>query len=213
MKCIEGYGQYKDDFFNKLGFEFEEGKSLLDVGSGDATDLRVFINEYSLDARGIDIYKHEDVDNLGMKFDVASILDIPFPDSAFDYVYSHDVLHHVDEKHQRRRDHVGGLVEMKRVTKNGGYTIIVEGNRYNPLFYPHVVKMMGHEHFRQSYFKSIVGDVFEHVEFRTFEAHLYPEWGLRFFKLYEGLMERYMPHWFMAYNVAIALKLRKPIYS
>lgn len=206
MKCVKGYGQYKDDFFNKLGFEFEEGKSLLDVGSGDSTDLQIFITEYSLKVHGMDIYKHESVDILGMEFDLASILDIPFSDGTFDYVYSHDVLHHINEEHPTRRDHIRGLMEMKRVTRDGGYTVIVEGNRYNPLFYPHVVKMMGHDHFRQSYFKSIVRDVFEQVEFGTFEAHLYPEWGLRFFKLYERFMERYMPRWFMAYNVAIALK-------
>jgi len=206
MTCIRGYGQYKDDFFNKLDFEFKEGGTLLDVGSGDATDLQVFINEYSLDARGIDTYKHEGVDSLSIDFDVASIFKIPFADGAFDYVFSHDVLHHIDESQQSRRSHMEGLVEMKRVTRDGGYTIIVEGNRYNPLFYPHVVKMMGHDHFRQSYFRAIVREVFEHVEFRTFEAHLYPEWGLRFFKLYERLMERYLPDWLMAYNVAIALK-------
>ena len=204
--CLQRHSQYRDDFHNKLDFEFEAGRNLLDVGCGDATDLRRFIDEYGLDACGVDVYQHENIEKFGIEFEMASIFEIPYPDGSFYYVFAHDVLHHIDEEHQSREKHVQGLMEMKRVTCDDGYTLIIEGNRYNPLFYPHVVKMMGHNHFKQSYFKSIVGEVFGRVEFKNFEAHLYPGWSVRFFKVYERIMEKYMPASIMAYNVAIARK-------
>ena len=43
-KRISQYGQYKDDFFNKLDFNFEKGKKILDVGCGDGSDAKIFIN-------------------------------------------------------------------------------------------------------------------------------------------------------------------------
>ena len=101
-----------------------------------------------------------------------------------------------------------GLRELKRVCKKGGFVIIVEGNRYNPLFFPHMVKMKGHEHFRQSYFKKIIAEVFSNdsVNFKFFEAHLYPKPLLSVFKIYEFFMEHLIPKKFIAYNAAIIKK-------
>lgn len=81
--------------------------------------------------------------------------------------------------------------------------VIVEGNRYNPLFYPHMVKIRGHNHFRQSYFKDIILEVFPNAEFKFFEAHLYPKRLIPIFKVYEYLMERYSPVRLLAYNTAV----------
>ncbi len=97
MKQPREYDQYKKDFFAKLDFDFQEGRSLLDVGCG------------------------------------------------------------------------------------------------NPLFYPHMVVMRGHRHFSRSYFLGIVSEVFQDVQFKKFEAHLYPKIGLKFWKAYEKAMERYAP--------------------
>jgi len=204
---LSKYGQYKADIFEKLDFEFIRGKKILDVGCGDGSDAEIFINEMGLETVGIDVYENENIHSVGgMKFEKASILDIPFAEASFDYVFLHDVIHHVDEKQQKRENHIAALKELKRVCKKGGQIIIVEGNRYNPIFYPRLVKISGHNHFRQNYFVGIVREVFDDVVFKHFEAHLYPKSLLPIFKVYEKLMEMFSPKEFLAYNVAIIKK-------
>ena len=203
MKAITGYSQYKNDIFNKLAFHFEPGKRILDVGCGDASDAEIFIKEFDLDVYGIDVYKHENVDKLpNLHFLKADIFNIPHDNDSFDYVFLHDVLHHIDENEQSRDKHMRGLAEIKRVTRKNGVIIIIEGNRYNPLFYPHMVKMLGHEHWKQSYFINTMQRAFQNVEFKHFEAHAYP-WALSFWKVYEYCMENFAPEKFLAYNAAI----------
>jgi ubiquinone/menaquinone biosynthesis C-methylase UbiE len=203
MKDLMKYGQYKNDIFNKLNFDFIAGKKLLDVGCGDCSDIEIFVNEFNLDVFGIDVFEHNNVKKIkNLKFKKAGIYNIPFLDNEFDYVFLHDVLHHIDEEEQSYIKHLKGLNELKRVTKNNGYIIILEGNRYNPLFYIHMVKMRGHNHWKQSYFKKTIKDVFTNVEFRYFECHAYP-WGIKFWKNFEMLMEKISPKEFLAYNVTI----------
>jgi SAM-dependent methyltransferase len=50
------------------------------------------------------------------------------------------------------------LAEYHRVLKPGGSALIVEANRYNPIFYPHMTLALGHEHFTGA-------------RFGAFEAH------------------------------------------
>lgn len=206
MRQITAYTQYKNDIFNKLAFEFETGKKILDVGCGDGSDAEVFVREYGLDTYAIDLYRHKNLDSLPeVKFSVAGIFDIPFPDNTFDYVFLHDILHHIDEKTQAYEKHLSGLKELRRVVKPGGFVIILEGNRYNPLFYPHMVKMLGHDHWRQSYFTKVVDAVFSGAKYTFFEAHAYP-WGVSFWKIYEWLMEKFAPRRILAYNAAVIRK-------
>ena len=202
---LSKYGQYKKDIFEKLNFNFEPGKKILDVGCGDGSDMEIFINEYNLNSYGIDIYKHKNIDKLGINFNKAGILNIPFDNEDFDYVFLHDVLHHIDEEHQNCEKHIRGLQELKRVCRKGGYIIILEANRYNILSYPHMVLMRRHNHFTQIYFKKILKDIFgENINFRSFEAHLYPSKLLKLFKIYEFFMEHIkILAAFRDYNLAI----------
>lgn len=81
---IKTGNQYKDDIFNKLGFDFEQGK-ILDIGCGDGSDAQIFINEYKLVVYGIDIYEHDNIKKIkGLGFKKAGIYDIPYADSTFD---------------------------------------------------------------------------------------------------------------------------------
>jgi ubiquinone/menaquinone biosynthesis C-methylase UbiE len=204
---LSRYGQYKKDIFEKLDFSFVAGQKLLDLGCGDGSDAEIFLNEYKLDVYGVDIYEHENLKKIkGLKFEKGGIFKIPFKDSTFDYVFLHDILHHLDEKGQRKSKHLAGLKELKRVCKKGGTIIIVEGNRYNPLFYPHMVKMLGHNHFRQSYFNEIVLHIFPGAKFKYFEVHLYPKRFISFWKAYEYIMENMIPKCFLSYNLAIIKK-------
>lgn len=202
---IKTGNQYKDDVFNKLAFDFVKRKKLLDVGCGDGSDAKIFIEKYGLETCGIDIYKHGKIKNIeGLEFKKANIFKIPYEDNYFDYVFLHDVLHHIYEPKQRYKKHTRGLKEVKRVCKKNGIIIILEANRYNPLSYPHMVLIKGHNHFKQRYFKKLIHGVFNNVEFKSFEAHLYPKRLLKIFKIYERIMEEpsfLIP--FLSYNVAI----------
>lgn len=203
LENLNKYGQYKRDLFSKLNFPFKPGHSVLDVGCGDGTDAVILKDIYSLSVKACDIYKNPNINPTEIDFTVGSILSLPYKPNSFDYVFVHDVLHHVDEAGQSRELHIKALNQLKKIVKKGGSVVIVEANRYNPLFYPHMVKMKGHDHFKQSYFKEIVLEVFPDAEFKYFEAHLYPPKVVWFFKMYEYLMEKFIPARFLAYNVAI----------
>lgn len=206
MKSMTKFPQYKRDIFEKLGFDFESGKTVLDEGCGDLSDSEILSEYFNLDVVSSDIsinFNHRDGDKA--KLVLATIYRLPFADDSFDYVFLHDVLHHVDESNQSPINHGRVLREVGRVVKSRGYIIIVEGNRFNPLFYPHMVKYLGHNHWRQKYFEDIIRSIFENVTFKSFEAHAYP-WGLPIWKIYESLMERFCPKRFLAYNCAIIRK-------
>lgn len=190
--------------FRKLDYPFSPGKNILDVGCGDGMDAVIFRDIYGLDVTASDIFRHENISKHGLDFAKAGIFSLPWPDQAFDYVFLHDVLHHVDEPAQREEKHRQALAELGRVTKEGGTIIILEGNRYNPLFFPHMVKMLGHDHWKQSYFKRVMREAFgsQAVSFRHFEAHAYP-FLVPLWKIYEWSMDKACPRQFLAYNIAL----------
>lgn len=200
--------QYKRDIFKKLNFNFKKGKNILDVGCGDGSDGEIFEKKYGLDFYGIDVYKDKNIGKLGLKFKKAGIYKIPFKDNYFDYIFLHDVMHHIDEPKKREKRHMEGLAELRRVCKKGGYVIIVDANRYNPLFYPHMVKMEGHDHFTQPYFRKIINKAFsqDEIKFKHFEVHAYPKSLLGIFRIYENIMEKFVPRYFRTYNVCIVKK-------
>lgn len=200
-KKLLKYGQYKYDIFNKMNLELREGSKILDVGCGDGQDGEIFINVFRLKTYATDIFKHGNISKIkDLKFKLGSIYKLPYDDNQFDYVFLHNVLHHIDEKNQSFSKHKKALKEIERVCKNKGRIYILEANRYNPLFYPHLVLMGKHNHFTQQYFVKLMKSVFMNVESRHFEAHLYPSSLVGLFKLYEFAMERFMPKKFQSYN-------------
>lgn len=201
--------EYRKKVLSHIKNELDNKKgNLLDVGCGNCNNAVLFI-ERGLSVSGIDIYQHENAKKiLGKNFRIGSILKIPYKDNFFDYVFANDVLHHIDEKEQSFIKHVEGLKEMLRVCKPEGKIIIIEANRYNPLFYLHMVLLNKHNHFTQSYFKKLAERVFLCPKFIFFEAHFYPKKLKYYFKLYEAIIES-LPflRQFIAYNVSIAKKI------
>lgn len=206
---LENYGQYRYDIFTKLNFDFKSKSKILNLGCGDGEDSLILRDFYRLDVLNCDIYRHENIDKYKLDFKLAGIYNLPYETNSFDYIFLHDVLHHIDEENQNYEKHKLGLIEALRVLKPGGNIIIVEGNRYNPLFYPHMVKMLGHEHFSQPYFIKLINESFmdQKIEFKYFECHSYPKNQLWFWKIFEYIMENFMPKQILSYNVSIITKL------
>lgn len=190
-------GYIKKELKNKKG-------KFLDIGCGNCSEDILF-KKWGFDVYGIDIYQHKNAQKiLGNKFKKGSILDIPFKDNYFDYVYAHDVLHHVDEEKQHANKHIAAIEEMKRVCKRKGTVFIIEANRYNLLFYPHMVLLNKHNHFIQSYFKKLCKMVFKNPSFVFFEAHVYPKKFKSVYRMYEKIIESTpLLRPFIAYNMMI----------
>lgn len=90
------------------------GGRTLDVGCGMGVLVRTLLRE-GVDAHGVDIAARpvESASALAPgRFGVASILDLPFEDNAFDTVLSTDVLEHIDEDDVPR-----ALGELARVAR------------------------------------------------------------------------------------------------
>lgn len=99
------------------------GMALLDCGSGPGSITAGLAKVVALgDTVGIDIeptvveQARENATSQGLsnlRFEVASIYELPFPDESFDAVFAHTVLQHLSEP-------VKALGEIHRVMKPGG---------------------------------------------------------------------------------------------
>lgn len=205
-KSLSDYNQYRQDLFKKINFHFKRNKKMLEIGCGDGLDSEVLRDVYGVEVLATDVYKHELIEEREVNFELADVTNLPFKDESFDYVYLLDVLHHIDEEEQSREEHDKAFKEIYRVLKPEGYAVIVEANRYNPLFYPHMVRMLGHDHFTHSYFSEIVNENFDNVSINCFETHFYPFGPMKMWRMYEWLMEHLAPRELLAYNVAIVEK-------
>jgi SAM-dependent methyltransferase len=138
-------------------------------------------------------------DEPGLTFAVADAETLPFPDARFDLVHSKDSLHHMGSPER-------ALAEYRRVLKQGGSALILEANRYNPLFFPHMTLALGHEHFSLRRFRALVSAVFPDARFGAFEAHYVPGMrrGLALQHAIEEGLERFPPFRpLLSYNFAI----------
>lgn len=205
----ERYGQYTADVFRKAGLSFVPGSKVLDVGCGAGEDCYVLKDHFGLDVHAIDIYEHNDISRRRVSFQQVSLFEYDSYEH-FDYVFLHDVLHHLDEDRQSLDVHRAALQRLARIVRKGGTIVIIEGNRYNPIFYPHMVKMLGHEHFSYTYFRDLISHSFPGdkylVEYKSFEAHFYPFWP-KVWRIYEFVMENVIPKRFRAYNMVTIVSL------
>lgn len=201
---LSDFGSYRAKIFTATRPPFRPGQSVLDIGCGDGADAQLLAEAYGVKVTAADVSAPAVWRGGEIAFHLADVTALPFADGQFDGVFLHDVLHHVDEPAQRIERHRQALAEAWRVVAPGGALVIVEGNRYNPLFYPHMVRLLGHDHWRQGYFCRLVREQFsgQQIDWRFFEAHHYP-WGGRWWLAYEWLMDHLCPRWWRAYNVAI----------
>jgi ubiquinone/menaquinone biosynthesis C-methylase UbiE len=195
-----GEFRYRLRCIDKLGYEFRGDERLLDVGCGDggvSRLLRQRVGEVvAIDVEQSGLFEDED----GLTFSVANAEELPFLADEFDLIHSKDSLHHMDDPDR-------AIQEYRRVLKPGGTVLIVEANRYNPIFYVHMTKMLGHEHFPRRRFHELVRSAFPAARFGKFDAHYVPqaERMLGVQNAFEEALERVpLASKLVSYNYAVA---------
>jgi ubiquinone/menaquinone biosynthesis C-methylase UbiE len=185
---------------DKLGFTFHGDETVLDAGCGNGGVARLLLERVS-EIVAIDVERSEDWDDEpGLSFLVADAEQVPFEDESFDVVHSKDSLHHMESPER-------ALAEYRRVLRPAGAALIVEANRFNPLFYPHMTLALGHEHFTRRRFHDLVARAFPLVRFGAFEAHYVPgaDRALALQDTIEERLERLPPFEpLLSYNFAVA---------
>jgi ubiquinone/menaquinone biosynthesis C-methylase UbiE len=192
--------RYRLRCIDKLDHRFRGDESLLDAGCGDGGVARL-LRERVAEVTGIDVERSQSWrDEAGLTFRVADAETLPFDDASFDVVHSKDSLHHMESPER-------ALSEYRRVLRPGGTALIVESNRYNPFFYPHMTLALGHDHFTRRRFRAMVRATFPHARFGAFEAHYAPPLNrvLGLQHAVEEALERLPPFRpLLSYNFAVA---------
>ncbi|HSI98670.1 MAG TPA: class I SAM-dependent methyltransferase [Gaiellaceae bacterium] len=188
---------------DKLRYPFRGDERLLDVGCGDGRVARL-LRARVAEVVAVDVVTSVWSDGPGLTFMVADGERLPFDDASFDLVHSKDSLHHMERTDRAIR-------EYRRVLKPDGAALIVEANRYNPAFYPHMTLALGHQHFTRRRFRKLVRWGFSAARFGAFEAHFVPRLQ-RLVPLQhavEETLERLPPFRpFLSYNFAVARRER-----
>jgi ubiquinone/menaquinone biosynthesis C-methylase UbiE len=196
----EGELRYRIRCIDKLVYPFRGDESLLDCGCGDGGVARL-LRERVRAVTAIDVAPDPDwKDEPGLSFHVADAESLPFPAEAFDLVHSKDSLHHMSDPEK-------ALAEYRRVLRQGGTALIIEANRFNPIFYPHMTVALGHDHFTRRRFRALVLAAFPETRFGAFEAHYAPQLaGIpRLQRAIEDGLERLPPFRpLLSYNFAVA---------
>jgi ubiquinone/menaquinone biosynthesis C-methylase UbiE len=200
MPTPEGVLRYRLRCLDKPGLRFRGDESVLDCGCGDGGVARL-IRESVREVVGIDVAgSHAWKEAPGLRFLVADAEQLPFADASFDLLHSKDSLHHMDAPER-------ALAEYRRVLKPGGPALIIEANRYNPIFFPHMTLALGHEHFTRRRFRELVSATFPGARFGSFEAHYVPRVRrlLALQHVVEEALERFPPFRpLLSYNFAVA---------
>ncbi len=147
----ENYNRISQEFSNTRSFVWKEleplakyitkGDKLLDLGCGNGRMLQIFkdIEYYGIDNSKnlIEIAKEKYPE---ADFQEGDVLNIPFPESSFDKIYSIAVLHHIPSKELRIRF----FKEAKRVLKPNGFFILTVWNiSFKLVFKYALLKMFG----------------------------------------------------------------------
>ncbi|MBN2753655.1 MAG: class I SAM-dependent methyltransferase [Candidatus Goldbacteria bacterium] len=143
------------------------GDSLLDAGCGDGEDA-VLMAPFFKKTEAIDLEESvnwKKFDGSGIEFKTGNCEKLNYPVGSFDTVVEKDMLHHA-------ADPVNAVKEMCRVSRKT--VIILEANRYNPIFYLHLTLMGGHQHFSQKRFEETIKPCSLPYEIKHFSARVSP---------------------------------------
>lgn len=129
------------------------GASVLDVGCGIGRDAE-YLRDRGFAVTALDVERHpaewNGLAGRGISFACASAEALPYPDHSFDAVWLKDALHHMQRPE-------AALAEARRVAR--GPVIVIEANRWNPVFYLHLTLLGGHQHFSRRTFRRLLATV------------------------------------------------------
>ena len=160
---------YRQTVFRRLQLSLDGTERVLDLGCGEGGDAE-WLAARARTTLGVDLVEHPRWSSLarpGLRFERGDAQALRLESAAFDLVFLKDVLHHANDP-----DRV--LAEAKRLCAPGGRIYIIEGNRFNPVFYLHMTLMLGHQHFRRPVFEALIRRTFPDARLIWVEAHVYP---------------------------------------
>ena len=170
---------YSARFAHKLALPPGRCAFALDLGAGSGHDVGMLqARADRVVAMDIDVEAMRKARREGVDVVRADARRLPFKDGAFGLVFEKDVLHHVGERKLGDGPDAQGvadaLAEVRRVLAPQGSAVLVEANRFNPFFYVHMTRALGHEHFTRAQFERLVKQAFPDTRLRQFDSHYYP---------------------------------------
>lgn len=200
--------EYRRRIYQKVNLQLNVKMRVLEIGCGDGFDS-LFFSRKAKEVTGIDKLNSHRWPELcqkqaNLKLMTADAEKMPFANNSFDLVFAKDMLHHTASPERVMK-------EILRVTVPGGKIMIIEANRYNPLFYFHLTLLLNHQHFNKRRFRELikVAGGSEKIEFLEFEAHVLPlpEFLRTLACHLEDFLEKIIV-WrpFLSYNAAVITK-------
>lgn len=200
---------YLDRLFRKVAgllppAALRPGASVLDVGCGIGRDAE-YLRDRGFAVTALDVERQpehwRELSGQGIRFECASAEALPYPDQSFDAVWLKDALHHM--RYPER-----ALAEARRVAK--GPVIVVEANRYNPVFYLHLTLLGGHQHFTRRRFGRLLATVPGRCAWARAESRCLPwdaAWLRAVLNWFEDRVESCPPlaPW-VTYQIAVLMK-------
>ncbi len=180
---------YLQRLLRRVRNQFAPGARVLDAGCGDGHISQVLAS-WGCTVTGIDVEcKPQDWEKgktCGVTFCEGSAEALPFPDAHFDAALVKDAFHHMD--HPER-----ALAELQRVVKPGGPVVVIEANRYNPVFYVHLTLLGEHDHYTRGELRRFLHKADPEYIYTMAESRCLPwdaPWLLKVLEFGEELLER-----------------------
>jgi SAM-dependent methyltransferase len=176
---------------------------VLDAGCGGGHAAEV-LAEWGCQVTGVDVEcQTEALERLrvgGGIFCKASAEKLPFPDAQFDAALVKDAFHHMENP-------IKALNELLRVVRPGGPIVVIEANRWNPVFYLHLTLFGRHNHFSRRGLRRLLAPAGPLQAYTMAESRALPwdaPWLLGFLNFAEDLLEgvRVFDPW-LTYQIAV----------
>ena len=192
---------YRETVFRRLNLPILGSEDVLDIGCGDGGDALWFSGRVNHTV-AVDIVEHPNwcgIRRPGLSFMRADGESLTLASQSFDIIFVKDVLHHA-------RCPESILAQAIRLCRPTGLVCVVEANRYHPVSYVHMTRMLGHEHLTRTAFKRLVRSFSPQARFIQFETHVYPfknYWLLGAARCVENVVSLPLMRAMASYNAAI----------
>jgi len=180
---------YYQRLLRRVRHLFPTRSRVLDAGCGGG-HVSEILGEWGCQVTGIDVECQdaavERLQGCGGIFCEASAEALPFPDGQFDAALVKDAFHHM-------RNPAKALQELRRVVRSGGPIVVIEANRFNPVFYLHLTLFEGHDHFTRRGLRRFLAPAGPDLAYTMAESRALPwdaPWLLAVLNFFEEVLER-----------------------